>query len=473
MDEVRRKILAGSQLRRLRSQLSLSQTAMAAELGISTSYLNLVERNQRPLTAQLLIRLSQTYSVDPHTFAGTEDAQAATELEEILGDPLLAPLGVPRAEVRAALEETPTLVAALRRLHAAWQGLAETGASEGVTERGEAARRSAAGEAIEQVRAVLEREANHFPALEVAAEGIAEGVEAERGAGLLAACARRLRDRHGVRLEVQPAQRLRVTLSHYDRHRRRLLLSELLAPSGRTFQAAVQLALLEAGGAIDATLTATGLNGSATQRLGRVTLANYVAAAIVMPYEAVLAAAQETAYDVELIGARFGASWEQVAHRLTTLGRPAARGVPFFMLRVDRAGNVSKRFSSGQFPFSRMGGTCPRWNIHAAFETPGRAVTQLIELTDGKPFLSVARTVRRLTRAFNEPDATFVVALGCEARFAPQLCYGQGLRGTDPTGIGVNCRLCDRPACPSRAAPALSAPLEVSEATRGLSPFGF
>ncbi len=193
-----------------------------------------------------------------------------------------------------------------------------------------------------------------------------------------------------------------VTLRHYDRHRRKLLLSELLDPPGRAFQAAVQLVLAECGEALDATLRASGLDEAPTRRLGRVTLANYAAAAVMMPYEAVLAAAQETAWDVELIGARFGASWEQVAHRLTTLGRPGARGVPFFMLRVDRAGNVSKRFSAGAFPFARLGGTCPRWAIHSAFESPGRVVAQLVDLPDGKAFLTVARTVR----AWRSPSAS-------------------------------------------------------------------
>ena len=469
----RRKIMAGPQLRRLRSTLGLSQSAMAAELGISVSYLNLVERNQRPLTAQLLIRLSETYSIDARDFAGSEDSQGVAEIEEVLADPLLSPLQVPRSEMRAALDQAPTLVAALKRLHGAYAGVAELGSglagAQSETERGGPLPGGA--DVVERVRTFLQSSDNHFPAL----EDLAEQLSAELGqveGDLLHALTLRLRARHGIRVQVLPLKEMGVSLRHYDRHRRKLMISELLEPAGRCFQAAYQIGLLEAGGIIGGILGASDLRSAQAEKLGRITLANYFAAALTMPYGRFLAAAQELGYDVEMLGARFGASWEQVAHRLTTLSRPSARGVPFFMVRVDNAGNVSKRFSSGAFPFSRFGGTCPRWNLHDAFRHPGRTLTQLIEMPDGKRFLSVARMVRRLATPWGEPEAAFAVGLGCEERFAPHLVYARGLKEMRPTGIGVNCRLCERANCPSRAAPPLIGGLELSEATRGLSPFG-
>lgn len=472
MDEGRRKIMAGAQLRRLRSTLGLSQSAMAAELGISVSYLNLVERNQRPVTAQLLIRLAETYSIDARDFAGGDDAQSAAEIEEIVSDPLLASLQVPRSELRTALEQAPTLVAALKRLHAAYAEAAELGhgAAAGRAEA-ERAEGTGPGDAVQRVREFLQGAQNHFPALEEAAEAI--GAEMSQIEGdLWQASLTRLRARHGVRVQVLPHAEMGVTLRHYDRHRRKLMLSELVEPAGRTFQAAFQIGALEAGEAVDGVLAVSGLASPEERRLGRVTLLNYVAAALIMPYGRLLGAAQETGYDVELLAARFGASWEQVAHRLTTLARPGARGVPFFMVRVDNAGNVSKRFSSGTFPFARFGGTCPRWNLHDVFRHPGRALPQLIELPDGKRWFSIARTVRRIATPWGEPEAEFAVALGCEERFAPQLIYARSLREMRAVGIGVNCRLCERPNCPNRAAPSMLGPLEVSETTRGLSPFG-
>ncbi|EYD77357.1 Transcriptional regulator, XRE family [Rubellimicrobium mesophilum DSM 19309] len=471
--DARRKIMAGPQLRRLRSTLGLSQSAMAAELGISVSYLNLVERNQRPLTAQLLIRLSETYAIDARDFAGSEDGQGAAELEEVLADPLLAPLQVPRSEIRAALDQAPALVAALKRLHAAYAGAAELGSgvagAQSEAERGGPLPGGA--DAVERVRTFLQEHDNHFPAL----EDLAEALSAELGqveGDLLHALTLRLRARHGIRVQVMAHKDMGVTLRHYDRHRRKLMISELLEPPGRTFQAAYQLGLLEAGGVIGGLLDGSGLTDPQAGKLGRITLANSFAAALMMPYGRFLGAAQELGYDVEMLGSRFGASWEQVAHRLTTLSRPSARGIPFFMVRVDNAGNVSKRFSSGAFPFSRFGGTCPRWNLHDAFRHPGRVLTQLIEMPDGKRWFSIARMVRRIATPWGEPEAAFAVGLGCEERWASHLVYARGLREMRPTGIGVNCRLCERPNCPSRAAPPLLGGLELSEATRGLSPFG-
>jgi predicted transcriptional regulator/transcriptional regulator with XRE-family HTH domain len=470
--EGRRKIMAGPQLRRLRGTLALSQSAMAAELGISVSYLNLVERNQRPVTAQLLIRLAETYNIDARDFAGGEDAQAASEIEEVMADPLLASLQVPRGELRAALEHAPTLVTAMKRLHAAYASATELGsglaAGRSEAERGDG---QGPGDAVERVREFLQGAQNHFPALEEAAEEIGAEMSQVEG-GVWQAALTRLRARHGVRLEVLPHAAMGVTLRHYDRHRRKLILSELMEPAGRTFQAAFQIGVFEAGEVVDTILAASDLSRPDERRLGRVTLLNYFAAALLMPYARILQAAHESGYDVELMGARFGASFEQVAHRLTTLMRPGFRGVPFFLVRVDNAGNVSKRFSSGAFPFARLGGTCPRWNLHDAFRHPGRVLTQMIELPDGKRWFSIARAVRRIATPWGEPEAEFAIGLGCEERFSPQLVYARGLREIPAMGIGVNCRLCERENCPSRAAPSMLGPLEISEMTRGLSPFG-
>lgn len=475
--EERRKVMGGAQLRKLRADLALSQVAMAAELGISTSYLNLVERNQRPVTAQLLLRLSETYAIDIHAFTRTEGGQATAELEEILTDPLLKPLGVPRAELRAAQEQAPTLLAALRRLHGAYLGLSELRADGPPGERG-APGGAEAGEAVERVRAILEARGNHFPELEAAAERIGtdfpaeDGPAPERSAGL----ARRLRQHHRVRVVVLPQGELGVTLRHYDRHRRRLLLSERLEPPSRAFQTALQVGLLEAGDALDAAMTGIEPPEEAAlpapaRRLARVALSNYLAAALLMPYAPFLAAAQDVAYDVDVLAARFGTSWEQAAHRLTTLGRPSARGVPFFLVRVDQAGNVTKRFSAGAFPFSRLGGTCPRWSLHEAARLPGRVLRQVVAL-DGRTWLTVARAAPRMAGPWGEPETLHAIALGCEIRHAPQLVYGRDLKGVAPTEIGITCRLCDRPHCASRAAPSARLGIEVMEATRGMSPFG-
>ncbi|GHC55451.1 helix-turn-helix domain-containing protein [Neogemmobacter tilapiae] len=460
MDE-RRKVMGGAQLRKLRADLGLSQAAMADELGVSVSYVNLVERNQRPLTAQLLIRLAEAYGIDPRDFSGAEDGAALAAVDEVLADPLLAGLKVPKSEVKAALESAPTLLAALRRLHGAYAGLSEAQSDGPRDSLGQA------GEAVEEVRGVIEAAHNHFPGLDEAGESIGEALrENALGPDLLTALAERLKAAHGVRVVILPEVEMGVTLRHYDRHRRRLMLSERLSPQAWAFQAAVQLVLFDLPGALD---SAAHFSAGA-EKLGRIALANYTAAAVLMPYARYLRAAQDLRYDVDRLAARFGVSWEQAAHRLTTLSRPQARGVPFFLLRVDQAGNISKRFSAGAFPFARQGGTCPRWNLHGAFLQPDKTLPQIIELPDGKRWLSMSRQVRRLVPGLGDIETSHSIALGCEMRFAGQIAHGDGLQKATP--IGITCRLCPRPACASRSSPPLTGPLEISEQTRGLSPFG-
>ncbi len=472
--EKSRKILAGARLRRLRDELGLSQSAMANELGISVSYLNLIERNQRPVTAQLLIKLSETYSVDPSSFAHAEDQRAAQDFTEIFADPIFQSHTVPKSELRTLVDQAPSVMDAIRRLFGAYRETRDrmSASAQGAgasSDRGDTTV-GLGQDAVEDIRSFLQAANNHFPKLELLASDLVQEMRAS-GQDLSAALVHRLMSRHGIRVQVMPVNVMGKTLRRFDMHRQRLLLSELMEPSGRIFQMAYQLGLLEAGNILDE-LSAS-IDTEQGRKLGRVSLANYFAAAVMMPYEEFLSAAEQLAYDADVLSARFSSSFEQVAHRLTTLARPTARGVPFFMIRVDNAGNVSKRFSSGTFPFSKFGGTCPRWNIHHTFRNPGRIETQIIELSDGAKWFSIARTVKRLAAPWGEEDSQFVVGLGCELKHAARLVYAKGLdlKDTPATPIGVNCRLCERANCIQRAAPPLSRPLDVNENVRGYSPF--
>ncbi|MCO4054072.1 MAG: DUF2083 domain-containing protein [Bosea sp.] len=473
-DESGRKILAGARLRRLRRELALSQTSMAMELGISVSYLNLMERNQRPVTAQVLIRLAEVYDVDPRSFAREEEIRAASELEEVFSDPLFRASPVPKTELREAADIAPSLVSAIQRLYRAYVETRESGEG-GFTD----ADRSEGGQIgrdnpVERVRDFLHAANNHFPEIEEIAERVA-GELSGAGHELFHALGERLRERHGLRVQILPVDVMSQALRRFDRHRRRLMISELVEPCGRTFQAACQLAFIEANDLIDAIAARLDPGQGPVRRLLRITLGNYFAAALMMPYARFLQAAETLDYDVDVLSARFSASFEQVAHRLTTLARPTARGIPFFLVRADLAGNVSKRFSSGSFPFSRFGGTCPRWNLHQAFRSPGRVLTQIVELPDGARWFSMARTVRRTASPWGEPEAQFVIGLGCELKFASRLVYSRGLdlKTYEPTPIGINCRLCERQNCSQRAAPPLMRTLQIDESVRGISPFDF
>jgi XRE family transcriptional regulator, fatty acid utilization regulator len=468
-----RKLFLGVRLKRLRRDLALTQTRMAEDLGVSPSYLNHLERNQRPLTAQILLRLAQTYDIDIRSLSNDSDAAGARDLSEVLADQLFRDLGIPRHEIDEVAQNAPGVADAVVRLYRAWadrQRLNEMGAFE----RGEDGQAGALVTPSDWVRDYIQGQRNFFPELDELGEALAAELDPEPQ-GFGAAARRRLADRHGVQVRVVPMEVLPDSVRRYDHHRRRLLLSELLGAPSQAFALAYQLALQEHDAAIAAIVERAAAPDQPTARLLKVSLANYLAAATMMPYGAFHDACEVARHDVELVRTRFGASFEQVCHRLTTLSRPTERGVPFFMLRVDSAGNISKRFAGAAFPFSRFGGTCPRWKIHGAFRAPGKILTQIVETPDGVRYFTIARTVRRVASAYAEEDSELAVGLGCELKYASRLVYARGFDLASPavTEIGPACRVCERPACPQRAAEPINRTLMVDDFTKSISPYPF
>jgi len=470
-----RKVFAGLRLKKLRRERQLSQARMAEELEVSPSYLNLMERNQRPITVQILIRLADVYGVDPRDFMVAESDQALGELDQIFADPLLRDVAIPRADLQDAAENSPALLQAMQKLYRTYVALREANEEGLVSGRDPDRAEALTPEGpIDRVRAILHEARNYFPALDEAAERLAADLAID-GHEMFYALSERLRGRHGIRVRVMPLDVMGDRLRTFDLHRRHLLISEMMDQPGRIFQAAHQIALAEFSTLLTDLSVSLEPKDETARRLLRITLANYFAGALMMPYGRFHEAAELMGYDLEILGARFGASIEQVAHRLTTLARPTMRGIPFFLVRVDIAGNVSKRFSSSRFPFAHSGGTCPLWNIHAAFAEPGRVLTQVVEMTDGTQYFSIARTVRRTITAYGSVEPHFAIGLGCEIRYAARLTYAKrlDLNAVDATPIGINCRLCERPSCPQRAAPPATRTLLIDETTRSLSPFAF
>lgn len=474
MAERGEKLILGARLRRLRRSLGITQAKMAEDLGISASYVNLIEANQRPVSAKLLLKLAQTYDFHLTEFSGGGDTRLQADLESALKDPVFG-VSVPRAEIEEAAQASPDLARALLTLHERYRALAFQRATQDQQppDRDRVELLEQAARPVEAVRAHFHDRRNHVDSLDRAAEALAEELEIFRSEPQIA-LNDRLRERHGFRVRILPQEVMPNRLRLFDPHRKHLNLSERLDQPGRRFQIAVQLAFLEAGALLDAEIEAGGFSPEA-RPLARVSLANYFAAALLMPYGRFLAACESLGYDVELLSQRFGSSYEQTAHRLTTLQRPEARGVPFFFVRVDRAGNVSKRFSAGKFHFSKFGGTCPLWNIHSCFETPDRVQTQTIRMPDGSTWFSLARTVVRQIGGYAEPAPRFAIGLGCETSYAPRLVYARHLNMATltPTDVGVNCYLCEKPDCASRAFAPVNRPLAFSERERGVSIFGF
>ncbi|GAA0653972.1 helix-turn-helix domain-containing protein [Brevundimonas lenta] len=468
MEIADRKLFLGGRLKRLRRDLGLSQTAMAADLGVSPSYLNHIERNQRPVSAQLLLKLADAYDVDLRTFGPTGGPATEATLSEAFADPMFTGLAIPRHEIVQMAEDQPAVADAVLRLYRAFsdrrtRDRAESGAAGDETP-------------ADRVREYVQSRQNHFPELDALGETLAAALEAGTPGETFESRARtRLQDRHGLSVRTLPADVMVEWTRRYDPHRKRLLLSETLGPSSRAFALAYQLALSEHDAELAALAASADLPDDATRRLLKVSLANTLAAAILMPYAAFQTAAEASGYDLARLQARFGVSFEQAAHRLTTLSRPTARGVPFFLMRVDQAGNISKRFAAGPFPFSRFGGACPRWRLHSAFRTPGRIVTQIIETPDGRRWFTFARTVDRQGQdAFTEGQ-DLAIGLGCELRHAHRLIHARGLdlQAPEVTPIGPACRLCHRHPCAERAAPPVDRPLTVDDWAKSVSPYPF
>lgn len=461
-----RPVYMGPRLKRLRRELGLTQAEMAADLDISASYVALLERNQRPLTADMLLRLARVYRLDMAEVAGDGGVEHTARLQAVLKGPMFADIDLPPLEVADVATNYPGITEALLRLHTAYHqeqlALADRDAEPG-------AGAVEGPDPVAESRRFLAARRNSFPILDDAAERLAQaagGVE-----GLTAY----LKSRHGLRVRRLPSDVMFGSIRRFDRHRDEILIDETLDGASQSFQLALQLVYIELRKDIDTVLKDGAFESEAGARLTRRALANYTAAAVMMPYSAFARAVEARHYDVEALARQFGTSFEQTAHRLTTLQKPGQERVPFFFIRVDQAGNVSKRLDGAGFPFARHGGGCPLWTVHQLFGMPRRIVTQWLELPDGQRFFSIARTVTAGGGSYGSPVVERSIALACAAEHAGRLIYarGQAEAPREATPIGVTCRLCHRTDCTARSAPPIGRQVLPDDYRRTRAPFGF
>ncbi len=461
----------GAKLRALRRGRSMTQAALAEQLGISASYLNLIEHDRRSLSAPLLIRLAGIFDLDLRSFSAEQHAREVADLLEVFGDPIFEEHDVTTGEVKDLVGACPSASRAVLALYRAYRGARE--AADTLAARLSDGDLEAAGSAqlpTEEVSDLLQRHMNHFPALEAGAEAVWREGRLDRE-DLGTALARRLGEL-SVQVRIGRTDEMAGAVRRYDPAGRVLWLSEALRRGSRHFQLAHQLGLMTQAAELDRHAADPRLTSEPARRLARVALANYFAGAVLMPYGPFLEAARAERYDVEVLCNRFRVAFEQICHRLTTLRRPGAEGVPFHMVRVDIAGNISKRFSASGLRFARFSGACPRWTVFEAFTTPGLVRTQLSQMPDGATYFWMARTVRKEGGRFHAPRSVLAIGLGCEVSHARHLVYADGvdLSARGPVvPVGVTCRLCDRMDCEQRAFPPLQHPLQVNEHVRGLS----
>ncbi len=440
----------------------MTQAAMAEALAISPSYLNLIEHGQRPLSATVIVKLAERFGFDAAKLGAEEVPGGLAGLRRRLADPRFADLGIGAEEVEAWLQTAPATAAAFARLFDLAPGAA---GAEAVEEAAEVA----------AVRRAIEKWRNHFPDLDARAEELADELRLA-GGDLYGTISERLRTRHQLGIRILPADVMPDRLRWLDWHARQLMLNELLRPASRTFQAAATLAQIEAKDEIGALVAGAEFAETAAARLFERHLIHYFAAALMMPYSRFLRACDATGYDLMLLQRRFGAGYEQVAHRLTTLQRVGARGLPFFMLRIDRAGQGSKRYAgASQSPLVSGDARCPLWGVHEAFARPGEVIADLVELEDGSRWFTQSRSVAAPGATGSGTPARFAVCIGVDAKVAAPLVAARGLdlMRSAATPIGLGCRRCTRTGCVQRSVPPLGRPLRFREGERGVSAFDF
>lgn len=476
----------GVRLRRLREERGMTQAALARALEISPSYLNQIEQNQRPLTVTVLLKISALFGVDMQRFSDAEETHLVADLRELA--PRLLELqpsdedgGISITEIKELVANMPSVARALVGLHNRWLQANEQ--LEAVRQRWEDGERGEAElyplstpEAHEEVRDYFFAQSNHIAALDDAAEAFAAQVQLPAGAAAVQALVEQLQQRHGVQVAWRKLDvNANVPVRQYDVANKVLNLDAQLSAGRQAFQLATQFALLEVDSLLNSLTRSAPFHDAQSAPLLRIGLANYYAGALLLPYSDFLQNAQRYRYDIEALSQHYGVGFETICHRLSTLQRSHSRGIPFFFIRVDRAGNISKRQSATHFHFSKIGGTCPLWNVYEAFAQPGKIVVQLAAMPDGRRYLWVARTVTSSAKGWGKPGKTFAVALGCDVAHAQDWVYSQGLNLHDPNAaapIGMGCKVCERQGCRQRAFPPIGKPLHVDENQSMMEPYG-
>jgi len=464
------KTFVGSRVRQLRSERGFSQAALAQMLDISPSYLNQIEHDVRPLTVAVLLRITEVFGVDATFFASQDDTRLVAELREVTMDRDLG-VDVDQSELADVVSAHPSLAKAMVNLHRRYR---LTTAQLAAATEGRFSDGSGSGSITmphEEVRDYFYERQNYLHELDTAAEELTIRMRMDR-AELARDLSNRLISVHDVRIvtRIDPAG---TVLHRFDPETKTLQIGGHLSSGQYVFKLATELAYLEFGELIDGLVEDGNFTSDESRTLARLGLANYFAAATILPYGQFHDVAENFRYDVERLSAFYSVSYETIAHRLSTLQRPSMRGVPLSFVRVDRAGNMSKRQSATGFHFSSSGGTCPLWNVYETFANPGKIGVQIAQMPDGRHYMWVARTVERRASRYGQPGKTFAIGLGCELRHANRLVYSEGLdlSGEVATPIGAGCRVCERDNCPQRAFPALGRALDLDEHRSTVSPY--
>jgi predicted transcriptional regulator/transcriptional regulator with XRE-family HTH domain len=464
------KTFVGSRVRQLRSERGFSQAALAQMLEISPSYLNQIEHDVRPLTVAVLLRITEVFGVDATFFASQDDTRLVAELREVTFDRDLD-VDIAPAEVAEMVSAHPAIARAMVNLHRRYRITTAQLAAATEDRFNDGSGSGSITMPHEEVRDYFYQRQNYLHELDSAAEDLTTRMRMHRG-DLAGELSRRLTEVHGVHI-IRRIDLGDKVLHRYHPQTKTLEISNHLSSGQQMFKMAAELAYLEVGDLIESMVTEGKFTSDESRILARLGLANYFAAAASLPYRQFHDVSENFRYDIERLSAFYQVSYETICHRLSTMQRPSMRGVPFSFVRVDKAGNMSKRQSATGFHFSSSGGTCPLWNVYETFTNPGKILVQIAQMPDGRNYMWVARTVERRASRYGQPGKTFAIGLGCEVRQANRLIYSEGLdlSSDSATPIGAGCRVCERDNCPQRAFPALGRSLDIDEHRSTVSPY--
>ena len=461
----------GPKIKSFRRQLGLQANKLAEQLGISPSYLNLIESGKRKIDGDLLLKVCEELKIELSDLTNKSDLNLVNDISELLDDQLFEDLDILGPEVKDLVNTNPKIARALIKLGDNYKqkdneiiNKVETLSGKIIDSR----KTSFPGEVISDF---LQDKQNYFPKLEEFANKIFEKVQVNNRTRYIALCDF-LNSEYSIKVKDVIPEEDKPFSKIYNKSKKELLLSDYNSLETKKLHAAAQIAQEGAEEEINSYLSEFKFPSDEAKRLTKIALLNYCGAAILMPYKLFHSECKKLKYDLELLQNTFATSFEQVAHRVTCLQDPKLPGIPFHMLRVDIAGNISKRFSLSGIEIPRYGGACPRWNVYSAFTRPGVIQAAVSKMTNGKKYVCIARTVEKGVGRYGKKKSMLSIGLGCEAKYAKDFVYTENLNLNDKKTeipIGVSCRTCDRLDCSQRAFPPLHKKFDVDIDTRGVS----
>jgi len=461
----------GPKIKAFRRQLGLQANKFAEQLGISPSYLNLIEAGKRKIDGNLLIKISKELRIDLSDLTSKSDLNLENDISELLDDQLFEDLDILGPEVKDLVSSNPKIAKALIKLGDNYKqkdheivNKVENISGKIIDNR----KTSFPGEVISDF---LQENRNYFPKLEEFANDIFKKVQKNNRTRYIALCDF-LKKEFSITVKDIIPEETKPFSKVYDKKNKKLLLSDYNSLETKKLHAAAQIAQEGAIDIIENYLSKFKFPSNESKRLTQIALLNYCGAAILMPYNLFHSECKKLKYDLQLLQNTFATSFEQVAHRVTCLQDPKLPGIPFHFLRVDMAGNISKRFSLSGIEIPRYGGACPRWNVYSAFTRPGVIQAAVSKMTNGEKYVCIAKTVEKGVGRYGQSKSILSIGLGCEAKYAKEFVYTENLDISDKKTeipIGVSCRTCDRLDCSQRAFPPLHKKFDVDINTRGVS----